>query len=185
MLNANGTAVQYIGSQKSGNMTNNENEGHPGALIDQIAEFAHASLPEQPNLILLMAGTNDMAIDNDTATAPDRLGSLIDECHNATSTAAGRSVIIVAQLTPAADNATESRIQTFNSAIPRLVAKRVHAGMKVLTVDMSAYVTVNDLKDGLHPSDYGYNQMAKAWYAGIETAADKGWLTPPVPILGP
>jgi lysophospholipase L1-like esterase len=185
MLIANGTAVQYIGSQISGNMTNNENEGHPGALIDQIADYAYASLPEQPNLILLMAGTNDMNTDNHTATAPERLGAIIDECHNATSTVAGRSVIIVAQLTPAADNSTESRIQTFNAAIPGLVAERVAAGMKVMSVDMSAYVTVNDLKDGLHPNDYGYSQMAKAWYAGIEEAAGKGWFTAPVPILGP
>ncbi|KUJ21276.1 SGNH hydrolase [Mollisia scopiformis] len=185
MLTANGTQVQYIGSQQSGNMTDNYNEGHPGAVIDEIAQYAQASLPDQPNLILLMAGTNDMNNDNNTTTAPDRLGSLIDECHNATMTEAGSAVIIVAQLTPAANNATEERIQIFNAAIPGVVAEKVSVGMKVLSVDMEAYVTFNDLKDGLHPNDYGYNQMAKAWYAGVGEANGKGWFTAPVQLLGP
>ncbi|KAE8452063.1 hypothetical protein EG329_002229 [Mollisiaceae sp. DMI_Dod_QoI] len=179
-LTANGTTVQYIGLQRSGNMTDNYNEGHPGALIAQIAQYAEVSLPSQPNVILLMAGTNDMVQNNMTATAPQRLGSLIDECH---STAPG-AVIIVAQLTPAADTSVEARIQAFNPTIPGLVAQRVSAGVKALTVDMSNYVTVADLKDGLHPTDYGYAQMAKAWYAGIGEAIGKGWISPPAPTAG-
>src|ERR1700712_4085517 len=54
-----GTQVQYIGSIRAGNMTDNFNEGHSGAVISQIAGFANQSLPQRPNLILLMAGTND------------------------------------------------------------------------------------------------------------------------------
>ena len=37
-------------------MANNENEGHNGAVISQIAAFAQASLSERPNVITLMAG---------------------------------------------------------------------------------------------------------------------------------
>jgi lysophospholipase L1-like esterase len=91
-----GAPVQYIGSQRSGNMTDNFNEGHPGAIISQIAGFANQSLPQRPNLILLMAGTNDMIKDVDPANAPERLGSLLDECLAACLDA----VIITAQLTP-------------------------------------------------------------------------------------
>ncbi|CZR68510.1 related to acetylxylan esterase [Phialocephala subalpina] len=185
LLSANHTKIQYIGSQRSGNMTNNQNEGHPGATISQIASYANLSLPQQPNLILMMAGTNDMAQDNQTATAPQRLGALIDECHNGVSKENGGTVILVAQLTPAADNGTESRIQAFNAQVPGVVDERAKKGMKVLTVDMSQYVTVGDLKDGLHPSDEGYAKMAKAWYDGIGEAIGRGWIEAPVLILGP
>jgi hypothetical protein len=45
---------------------------------------------------------------------------------------------------------------------------------------MSAEVTVNDLSDGLHPNDHGYSLMAQVWYGGIQAAASKGWINPPV-----
>jgi lysophospholipase L1-like esterase len=48
-------------------------------VISQIAQFANFSLKQLPNVILLMAGTNDMNIPTDPTTASDRLGSLIDE----------------------------------------------------------------------------------------------------------
>jgi lysophospholipase L1-like esterase len=57
-----GNQVIYVGSQQSGSMANNENEGHPGALIDQIATYAQASLPDRPNVVLLMAGTGMKAL---------------------------------------------------------------------------------------------------------------------------
>lgn len=165
-------------------MTNNQNEGHPGATIAEIATFANLSLPQQPNLILMMAGTNDMAQNNETATAPQRLGALIDQCHHAVS-AVDSMVIIVAKLTPATDNGIGARIEAFNAQVPGLVDERVKQGVKVLTVDMGTYLGVEDLQDGLHPSDEGYAKMATAWYAGIEEAIGRGWISPPVPILGP
>lgn len=184
-LTNNNTPAHYIGSQKSGNMTNNENEGHPGAYIDQIAAFANNSLSQLPNLILLMAGTNDMNDNISVSTAPERLGALIDECDKATRTESGRAVILVAELTPIPKPASETRVQAFNAAIPGLLQSRLDCGMKLMAVNMSQYVTVEDIQDGLHPSDYGYSQMARAWYMGIGAAAAKGWFTAPAPILGP
>jgi lysophospholipase L1-like esterase len=174
-----GTPVQYIGSVRSGDMADNYNEGHPGAIITQIANFSLMSLPQRPNLIL-MAGTNDMNNPTEPATAPQRLGSLIDLCHSTCPDA----TILVAQLTPAANVEVEARIQTFNQAVPGIVNARAKNGTKVLTVDMSRYVSAANLTDGLHPSDYGYNQMAVAWYDGIQCAAKKGWITPPILMAG-
>ena len=168
--------MQYIGSQRSGDMIDNFNEGHPGATISEIAGYATNSLPERPNVILLMAGTNDCNGDVDPAGAPARLGSLIDECVSACPDA----TILVAQLTPIANQAAEALVQTFNAAVPGVVAARANAGKHVLTVDMSSYVPASDLYDGLHPDDVGYNLMAECWYAGLQQAAAKGWISAPV-----
>lgn len=165
-----------IGSVRAGNMTDNQNEGHPGAVITQIATFANLSLSERPNVILLMAGTNDMAQSLNVSEAPQRLGNLIDQCYAACPDA----VILVAQLTPSTYNSTQSNIAVFNPTIPGLVATRVTNGVKALTVDMEAFVGTSDLIDGLHPNDVGYQKMATAWISGLKEAEARSWITPPV-----
>jgi len=123
-----------------------------------------------------MAGTNDCNQPDDPANAPARLGSLIDEI----AAACPDAVVIVAQLTPIASSASEANVVAFNAAVPGVVATRAAAGRKVMTVDMSNYVTVGDLADGLHPNDAGYNLTAECWYAGIQQAASNNWISPPI-----
>jgi lysophospholipase L1-like esterase len=169
-----GNTVQYIGSQRSGNMTDNYNEGHPGALIDEIATYANLSLWEMPNIVLVMAGTNDMNTDLNVSTAPERLGSLIDEIVDVCSDTA----VLVAQLIPSITSSTDARIKTFNAALPGIVASRTNAGKKVMEVNMDDYFGEKDLQDDLHPSDEGYLKMAAAWYDGIQEADEKGLISP-------
>jgi lysophospholipase L1-like esterase len=161
-------------------MTDNFNEGHPGAIISEIAGFANQSLPQRPNIILLMAGTNDMIKDIDPVNAPQRLGNLIDECLAACPDA----VLITAQLTPTTNATATAFMNVFNPTITGLVASRVNAGKKVLTVDMRSYVNTTELKDGLHPTDLGYSHMAIAWHDAIQQAVSKQWITPPVAVNG-
>ncbi|KAF7929599.1 hypothetical protein BELL_0068g00160 [Botrytis elliptica] len=176
LLTSAGNTVQYVGSVRAGNMSDNFNEGHPGAIISEIAEYAKLSLPEDPNLVLLMAGTNDMNNFNNVTTAPERLSGLIDEI----TSAVPNVTLIVAQLTPASNTTVNAAMVAFNSKIPDIVASKVAAGKKVSTVNMMDYVTVNDLVDGLHPTDYGYQQMAKAWFAGIQQVQKNGWIDSPI-----
>jgi len=53
-------------------------------------------------------------------------------------------------------------------------------GAKFVLVDMRVGgPTVNDLADGRHPNDRGYNKMAKVWFSGIEEAQGKGFISNP------
>lgn len=176
-LSSAGYTVQYIGSEHSGSMTNNSNEGHPGAIITQIASFAKLTLSQLPNVVLLMAGTNDMKIEDPTnpGTAPNRLGALIDQIVAAIPDAG----VLVAQLIPSTNNGTESNIFAFNAAIPGVVAARAGKQEKVMVVDMPKYVTINDLADELHPNDHGYAQIAAAWFDSIKQASSNGWIVAP------
>jgi lysophospholipase L1-like esterase len=172
-----GNPVQYIGSVRSGNMTDNYNEGHPDAVITRIATFAENSLPERPNVVLLMAGTNDGNTGLDISTTmPERLGMLIDEVVSACPDAA----VIVAQRTPITSLDCQYNIGQFNDAIPGIVAARANAGKHVLVVNMSLKITTADLKDGLHPTDYGYDLMSEVWLAGIQQAGSNAGIKPPV-----
>jgi hypothetical protein len=45
---------------------------------------------------------------------------------------------------------------------------------------LTAGESTADLADGLHPNDNGYAKMGKGWFACIEAAQLKGWITDPV-----
>ena len=170
--------ITYIGSLTSGNLPppNNANEGHVGAVISQIADFAKVDLSWNGSLegdvVLLMAGTNDMFRANlPLPEAPDRLGALIDEIVAAWPKAA----VLVATLTPSAINDTQGNIDAYNKQVPVVVNARAKAGNRTLVVSM-ANVTVGTEVDGLHPNDIGYGIMAQAWYEGLLEAKSKGWI---------
>jgi lysophospholipase L1-like esterase len=162
-LSAEGYSVRYVGSQSSGNLPNPQNEGHPGYRIDQIAALTNAALATyNPNVVLLLAGTNDMNQGYQVSTAPDRLGALIDQI----VAAAPGAVVLVASLPPSAYPATETNIVAFNAQIPGVVQARRNAGAKVQFVDMGG-LTAADLSDLLHPNDSGYQKMANAWNSAV------------------
>ncbi|KAL3426902.1 gdsl-like lipase acylhydrolase [Phlyctema vagabunda] len=166
-------AIQYVGSVRAGSMADNANEGHPGFRIDEIAVQATQNFKTAPNVVLLMAGTNDILQNRDVATAPDRLAALIDQLVAGIPTAA----ILVATLTPLLAAALEAERVTYNEAIPGIVRERAQAGKLVQVVDMSSVATTGiDSVDGIHPNDDGYAMMAQAWYAGVIEAASNGWI---------
>jgi lysophospholipase L1-like esterase len=173
-----GNTVDLIGSLQSGTMADNNNEGHDGATIDEIASFAAAVLPQQPSVVLLHAGTNDMNLPLDPTTAPDRLGNLIDQIIAACPDA----LILVALIISSGTSATQQNIIQYNAALPDVVATRQTNGSHVMLVDMfSQLFYPSDYTDDLHPNDQGYATMGDVWYRAIAYAnAELGWLNPPV-----
>jgi lysophospholipase L1-like esterase len=175
------TKYHIAGSQVSGDLPDPYNEGYNGALISEIATNINGSLSSmRPNVVLIHAGTNDMNRPVDPDTAPDRLGDLIDEVVAACPDAA----VLVAEIIVIADSDSNSRRETYNAAIPDVVSARANAGKQVMLVDMSNLLTTDDLIDGLHPLDQGYNKMGDAWFSAIQTASQNGWIKTPVPLSG-
>ncbi|KAL8949205.1 MAG: hypothetical protein Q9222_004668 [Ikaeria aurantiellina] len=180
-----GSRLLFVGSKSGGTMSDGWNEGWNGFTIDQIAQKAQQyQRGLDPNIILLHAGTNDLNMSPplDPDHAPDRLGAMIDQLIATGPDAA----ILVAQIINNANAQTEALVQKYNNAIPGVVSQRANAGHKVMVVDMQS-VTAADLKDGLHPTDAGYQKMADIWFQAIQQASDKGWIkapTSPDPNLG-
>ena len=168
-----GDAVDFVGSQRSGVMFDPDNEGHSGYRIDQIAGLIDKELAlYQPNLVLLDIGTNDLGQNYQVSTAPARLASLIDQIVAADPNA----TILVAPLICNSTPRVQTLINSFNAQIPAIVQARTNAGKRVSLVSMSA-LTTDDLKDGLHPNDTGYQKMADAWDVGIKRVIAAGNLT--------
>jgi lysophospholipase L1-like esterase len=120
----------------------------------------------KPNAILLMIGTNDINLNYNAATAPNRLSSLIASLYNL----AGDDVsMFVASIPP---QSTSSAVTTFNAAIPGIVSSYKNAGKKIYFAD--AYSAINASYslmmngDNLHPNAAGNEAIAGTFYDAIE-----------------
>jgi lysophospholipase L1-like esterase len=180
LKNQTNTTVSYVGSQHYGSIPDNDNEGHPGWKIDDLANITDSVLDTyQPNVVLLHIGTNDMNENVDPAGAPGRLGGLIDKIFAKEPDVA----LLVSTLVPSTARDTEDRIFDFNNAIPAVVAQRLDAGKKVWLVDSWKALGNSDLADFLHPNDTGYRKMGDVFYQGIQAVEWAGWVDPPASPL--
>ncbi|HEY2333228.1 MAG TPA: SGNH/GDSL hydrolase family protein [Acidimicrobiales bacterium] len=162
-----GAEVDFVGSLSSGptELTETDHEGHDGWRIDQIAAIATDRLLRyQPDVVLLMIGTNDLVQDDAVATAPDRLAALIDQI---TTTLPGTEVL-VATIPTMADPVLAARVDAYDAALPTVVARADARGEAVELVDIHDAVTVDQLADGIHPDAAGYAAMANAWFEALQ-----------------
>jgi lysophospholipase L1-like esterase len=165
---ADGKSIDFTGSQSNGPTTvegepfPSNHEGHSGWKIDQLrSRIPMPALDEEPHIILLMIGTNDVAQNDDLANAPERLASLIDLL----AMNAPEALIVVATLTPLSFGS--GGVQSYNAAIPDVVEAAAAMGMHVLLVDMFTGFPASELGDGVHPNQQGYERMAGVWYEAI------------------
>ncbi|MDG4856908.1 GDSL-type esterase/lipase family protein [Streptomyces sp. T-3] len=162
--------VKFVGSQVDPDGTHHE--GHSGWRIDQLQANIETWLADaKPNVVLLHIGTNDMNRNYQVSTAPQRLGKLIDQIHDASPDTA----VVVASLVPATDPTVQARVNTYNKAIPKIVADRAQQGYPISQVSMDALTTA-DLNDNLHPNNRGYAKMTSAFLGGVVGTAGKGWI---------
>ncbi|KAL8986983.1 MAG: hypothetical protein Q9177_003772, partial [Variospora cf. flavescens] len=195
-----GSKMQYVGSLRSGSMSNNYHEGHSGFGItlvtlheewrmhaypreydadapihSQVADAAAASIDFRPNIILLHVGTNELLQDSsDTHAASMRLGNLIDYLLARFPDA----TILLAQLVAARDPGHNARIAAYNTHMSSLVSSR--AGKHITLVDMTIITAAQLTADGIHPNDAAYEIMASQWHKGIQNAVARGWVKDPI-----
>ncbi len=168
---AAGKNVNFVGSARSGNLTDQDHEGHAGWRIHQIdANIVNWVQQAQPDIVLLMIGTNDMG-QSDASTAHIRLSGLID---NIADTKPGVKIFVASIPLRTDTTSLTERIATFNAAIPPMVAAKVSEGKDVYFVDIHSVLTAGDLSDGIHPNGAGYEKVATAWFdASVEYVVEK------------
>jgi lysophospholipase L1-like esterase len=169
MTNA-GYNLDFIGTQSDNSVASlpdPNHEGNGGYTIDQVAAEipGWAELIDDPDVILLLIGTNDYGDSDDTPEAIERLDLLISELAEVWP----KARIMVANLLlrtedPEADVAIQ---QTFNPYVPGVVANHAALGQLVSFLDMRSALGASDLSDGLHPNQTGYNKMATNWFSAI------------------
>lgn len=110
-------------------------------------------------------------------TISKRMDSLLEM----TWAASPRSTIILSTLLPNSDTSVEAKILQTNAQYRDLVKRKTDEGKRITLVDMhtAAGPNLDDLVDGVHPSDLGYQKMALLWYEGIQDCAARGLIEEP------
>ncbi|MFJ2745831.1 GDSL-type esterase/lipase family protein [Streptomyces sp. NPDC087440] len=167
------SSLEFVGSMRSGNMADPDHEGHSGWLIAEIGQALRDAVPAyRPNVVTLMAGTNDTDRDHQVSTAPERLGSVIDQILKDSPGV----TVLVATIPPNANPAGQARVTAYNREVTTLVSSRAATGAKVNLVNMSM-LTPGDLSDGLHPNDTGYQKIGHAFAAAVNGAIRAGQIS--------
>lgn len=182
-LESGGNPVNMVGSRKGGNMTDGDNEGWPGFVVDEVFGKANESVPKfKPNLVLINAGTNDCIQDLDVTATGARMRAMILGLLSMSP----RATVVLSSLIVNKEAATEANVLNVNKQY-QLVATSLRAsGRRVVFADMHGPdgPVVEDLVDDTHPNDLGYRKMAAIWYRGISEASTAGFLISPEPVDG-
>jgi lysophospholipase L1-like esterase len=174
-LQRDGAAVDFVGSRQDGpaSLGDRDHEGHSGWRIDELTEAVDGWLArQQPEIVLLMIGTNDVLQNHEVAGAPARLAALLDRI----TAKRPRLRVLVATLPPLDKPAWQAQVDAYNAALPGIVQARARAGARVQLVDVARGMTTADLADGIHPNAGGYAKLAAAWYTALRPL-----LTPTAP----
>jgi lysophospholipase L1-like esterase len=181
----NGRSITFVGTappngpqnpQVAGQTFPRAHQGHSGFTISgggagSLAQIVSQSLvPSDPDIVLLLIGTNDTNGNIDLANAPNRLGTLLDQITDG----APDALLVVAQIIPITVAATNTRVLAYNAAIPALVDERAAEGKHIRLLDMyTPFANTPNfantlMNDFLHPNDTGYVLMGQTWFNAIE-----------------
>ncbi len=122
--------------------------------------------PHNPRTVLLHIGTNDVLQNYNVSGAPQRLSALVDRI---TATVPNADVF-VATIIPLSNSGQERRgphVQRHHPGHGLEQGLRAASGSTWSTC--TATLTTSDLIDGIHPTAGGYDKMAAAWYAALQT----------------
>ncbi|MBA3936440.1 MAG: immunoglobulin domain-containing protein [Planctomycetes bacterium] len=180
LLGSAGYQPVFMGSsiELSGSMTDPYHEGWPGRTIRQIRDdvMPRALVNDDPDLMLLMIGTNDLAWGHKNST--DVTSAINAYAQLLTGIFARKPgiTLLVSPILPI-DNGSDSagaanqaaNVTSFNFQLLTLVQSFATAGHAIIWVQgMASFPASGDQVDGVHPNTAGYAFLANAWLTSIQ-----------------
>ena len=83
--------------------------------------------------------------------------------------------IVVSKLLPTSNKDGDDRVRNIINPQYEDVVRR-NDKQRIVLADLYSAVTVEDLVDGIHPTDEGYKKLADVWLSAIYEAGKKVWL---------
>ncbi|KAL2203839.1 SGNH hydrolase, partial [Sarocladium strictum] len=169
------TNVDLVGSQRSPLDTDEDNdwEGKDGADLAEINAAWPESIATQPNVVLVHAGTTNIANEEDLDGAPDLMAEIIDGLLGG----APETVVLVSPVMWVNKESFWAPRDAFNEQLSAIVQGKQDEGKHVLEVPI--VIGPDDLDDAFNPNDRGYENIAQFWVDAIRDADERGWLKDP------
>lgn len=147
-------------------------EGYSGYTVapcggrEGIAPLVDGALSgELPDVVLLMIGTNDVAVGCDLAESARALEAIVDRV----AERAPSATTVVASIVPTQSPAMDLRGDAYVASVAKLVEARAARGGRIRFADVRAAFVAREgyrtqlLADLVHPNDAGYAVMAEVW----------------------
>lgn len=178
LVQQDGDKIDFVGSQSSGpaELGDQDNEGHGGWCIDGgcngpgtadvVAPRIQGWMTQyRPDIVSIHLGTNDIKKGADGAQVAHRLDDLVGKIY-----AADPDVyVILIQIVPAQADAPQH--DAYDASVPAIAARYQAQGRRLAVLDMSHLLSLPvDYTDGTHPTQFGYDLMARALYPAVSTA---------------
>jgi lysophospholipase L1-like esterase len=166
-----GCGINYVGSRYDpyAVCVDKDQEGHPGFTIGDIEDRVEGWLAGyQPDYVLLMIGTNDIAwwTAQSAAEIADHHARLVDKIRAARPNA----WVIVGSIPPivsktiAPNGVDRAQLgRDLNAEIKTRIEARIAAGQQVRFADVYSALELSDLYDGVHPTQAAHAKVAEAW----------------------
>lgn len=199
LISADGleSRIDMVGPNWGGSGYDPQHAGYSGYSIEDIpnqrsgllnfSEWLMESYPA--DVVFLEIGTNDILSLYDLEHLGERLDQLV-EVILAHLPENGRLYLATlpvmdADITTYIDISQEmmdEKLDLCNTQIRALAAEKQDAGKPVELAEINLLLTMDDLVDGVHPNETGFEKMGKFWYARLTEylAAQDGTEQPPV-----
>lgn len=182
MLLDAGYAFDYVGSVRVGSpagMPRPWHEGHGGYQIESVDGGNQLEGPVvdsamrtyHPDVILLLAGTNNLNFPD--TLDPGKTSGMYDRLL-AQIFALSPGVGVVASPVPWKTSVPSDQVAAFNVRVQDIVGQYADAGYRITWVGgMTDAIDggVENLPDGLHPSQPAYGRMAEQWFRALESVS--------------
>jgi len=147
-------------------MTSNT-RGYPKVTIEQELDSCEA------DIILLMAGTNDIISKYLLDEAPNRLATLVTRILNHTA-----AKLIVTTVPPTPLPTPTKRIDTLNAHFKIIMDTMLTRWSNLTFIDINSALSDSDytdfLSDAYHPNSSGFQKIANEWYKAIVSLVSTG-----------
>jgi len=168
-----GYVTDFVGILSDGDFPDREHEGHWGWTADMVLAGIYAwTLADQPDIVLMHLGTNDIDFGDSVASTITELGQIIDKIRSINPGV----IILLAQIIPSTGISYSERIFELNSEIPGLAQEKTSAQSPIIVVDQwTGFYPATDLgDDGEHPNASGNQKMAQKWFDVLTTVLEAG-----------
>lgn len=167
--------IQMVGTESNGPefmpISQRAHEGHPGWVINQIATLQSKWVALTPDVVLLMAGTNDVGQKHANATIVADMAKLLASLR-ATLPAARILVTSILSIYSSDNPDLPASVDAYNAALPALVAAAGANFFYVPVAENTTGVCGTDkttwsIGDGVHPNAAGHARVASVFSLGM------------------